>query len=161
MRRLTDVVVFGLLVAASALAAASVASAKIVEGQSIAGVKLGDSKAQVKQVLGTPSKTDPNDFFYPTSVGLRINFKGGRVDGILSFSKKQKTAKGITIGSSASKLKRAYPQAKCSAGPYGPSSLYCVLKSRSHGQPSYTGFLFETTTGGVAEIELGYGGGIG
>ena len=159
MKLLTSVAVFGLLLAGSALAAVPTASAKIVEGQSVAGVKLGDSKAQVKQVLGKPSKTDPTDFFYPTSVGLRVHFKGGKVDGMLSFSKKQKTTKGITIGSSASKFKSAYPQAKCSVGPYGPNSLYCVVLAHDRGRSSYTGFLFEST--GVGEIELGYGSGIG
>jgi hypothetical protein len=41
----------------------------------------------------------------------------GRVNGMLSFSKKQKTSKSITIGSSRAQMKRAYPQAKYAEGP--------------------------------------------
>lgn len=139
---------------------APAALATVVIGQSIAGVKLGDSKAQVKKTLGKPSRTDPSDFFYPTSAGLRVHFKGGRVDGILSTSKKQKTSKGITIGSSSGAVKAAYPSAKCSTGPLGGSSLYCVVSAHYKGKASYTSFLVESATSGVIEIELGYGSGI-
>src|ERR1700723_1349065 len=54
-RRLLGLVaVFGLL--ASAAIMASTAQAKIVVGQSIAGVKLGDTEAQVRQLIGKPSE---------------------------------------------------------------------------------------------------------
>ncbi|HEV2973706.1 MAG TPA: hypothetical protein VGX69_01760 [Solirubrobacteraceae bacterium] len=141
---------------------APAASANIVIGQSIAGVKLGATKAQVKHALGAPSSSDPTDFFYPTTtVGLRIGFsKAGRVNGVLSFLSKQKTSKGITIGSSRARLKSAYPQASCLEGPYGPNSLYCAVTAHFHGRKSFTGFLFGTATGGIEEIELGYGIGI-
>ncbi len=148
-----------LLVLVVGLSAAT-AQATVVIGQSIAGVKLGDSKAQVRKTLGKPSRTDPSDFFYPTSVGLRVHFKGGRVDGILSTSKKQKTSKGITIGSSSAAVKAAYPSAKCSTGPLGGSSLYCVVSAHYKGKASYTSFLVESAASGVIEIELGYGSGI-
>jgi hypothetical protein len=160
VRRSSIVAVLGLLLTAGVLAAAPAALANIVIGQSIAGVKLSATKAQVKKVLGPPTSSDPTNFFYPTSVGLRINFKSGRVGAILSFSKKQKTAKGITIGSSRARLKSAYPKAKCSEGPFGPNSLYCAVTAHYRGRKSFTSFLFETTTGGVVEIELGFGGGI-
>lgn len=146
--------------ALACLLAAS-ASAKIVIGQSIGGVKLGDTKAQVKQALGAPlSSSSSTDLLYPPGVGLRVTLKGGRVEGMLSTSKKQKTDKGITIGSSRSALKAAYPKASCVAGPLGPSSLYCAVTASFHGRKSYTSFLFSTPSGGVSEIELGYGVGL-
>lgn len=141
------------------LVVAPIALANVVIGQSIAGVKLGDSKAQVKKVLGSPSSSSATSFVYPTKIGLRVSFQHGQVSGVLSFSKKQKTAKGITVGSSTAALKSAYPQATCSEGPYGPSSLYCVMTARFHGRQSYTSFLVGMS-GTVEEIELGYGNGL-
>jgi hypothetical protein len=140
---------------------ASSASAKIVIGQSIGGVKLGDNKAQVKQALGAPlSSSGATDLLYPSSVGLRVTLKAGHVEGVLSISKKQKTSGGITIGSSRSALKAAYPKANCIEGPLGPESLYCAVTASSGGRKSYTSFLFDTSSGGVSEIELGYGVGL-
>jgi hypothetical protein len=141
-------------------ALAASASAAIVIGQSIGGVKLGDTTAQVKQALGKPSSSSATGLFYPSSVGLRVTLKNGHVEGVLSVSKKQKTTKGITIGSSRSALKAAYPSAGCVEGPLGPSSLYCAVTARIGSRKSYTSFLFETANGGVSEIELGYGSGL-
>jgi hypothetical protein len=160
VRRSSLATTLGLLLAAGVLAVAPSALASVVIGQSIAGVKLGDSEAQVRQVLGAPSSNLDGSFLYPTSVGLRIAFRHGRVSGVLSFSKKQRTSKGITIGSSRAHVKSAYPQATCLEGPTGPQSLYCAVVVRLHGRKSYTSFLFGTATGGVDEIELGYGSGL-
>lgn len=154
MRRLTRLTGAVALIGTAALVAPPIASAKIVDGQSIAGVKLGDTTAQVEQVLGPPEKAELSGLFYPAKFGLRLHLTGGHVDAMLSISKKQKTLKGITIGSSRSKMKAAYPQAKCEAGPYGPSSLYCTVKSHYHGKATYTSFLFGTAT--LTEIEVGY-----
>jgi hypothetical protein len=160
VRRSSFVGLLAVILSIAAAATAPAASATVVIGQSIAGVKLGATKAQVKKVLGKPSKTDPSDFFYPSSVGLRVHFTHGKVDGVLSISKKQRTSKGITIGSSSAAVKAAYPQAKCSTGPYGGSSLYCVVSTHYKGKASYTSFLVKSATSGVTEIELGYGSGI-
>lgn len=154
MRRSSCALSLGLLLA---LAIAPTASATIVIGQSIAGVKLGDTKAQVEAVLGKPEKAELSSLFY---LDLRIGIEHGKVGGILSSTKKQKTSKGITIGSSHAQVKNAYPQANCLEGPYGPQSLYCAVTTTFHGRESYTSFLFGSTTGGVEEIELGYGKGI-
>ena len=137
MRRLSRLVLTG-LISVTALACAPEASANIVIGQSIDGVELGASEAQVRQVLGTPLKREEDNFFYPESVGLRIGFQQSRVAGVLSISKQQKTSKGITIGSSRSQFKRAYPRANCLEGPYGPQSLYCAVTARFNGRESYT-----------------------
>jgi hypothetical protein len=140
---------------------AASASASIVIGQSIGGVKLGATPAQVKRALGPPlSDSTSTDLLYPTHVGLRLTLKRGHVTGMLAISKQQKTNKGIGIGSSRAALKAAYPSASCLEGPYGPSSLYCAVTARFHGRKSYTSFLSATPTSGVTEIELGYGVGL-
>ncbi len=160
--------VIGAAVAMLVLSLAPVAQANIVIGQSVAGVKLGDTEAQVTAILGLPtSKESAGPAYpgvvnvrYPTSVGVNFTLTNGRVSGALFFSKKQKTNKGIGMGSSRAQMKRAYPQAKCAEGPYGPKSLYCAVLTRFHGRKSFTSFLFGTSRGGVEELELGYGVGL-
>jgi hypothetical protein len=154
-RLLGPVAVIGVL--AGIMSIAPAAEAKIVTGQSVAGVQLGATKAQAEAALRGETHGQPlvlgAELFY--SDFLRAHFKSGQVDKLLSYSNKQKTAQGITIGSSRTQLKSAYPQAKCAEGS-NPAYLYCVLAGHAQGRKSYTGFLFEAT-GGVVEIELGYG----
>jgi hypothetical protein len=166
-RRINVMAVLLVLSSAGSMVAAPSALANIVIGQSIAGVKLGDTEAQVTAVLGPPTSKESDGPLYPGSVSVRyaavgVNFTviNGRVSGALIFSKKQKTNKGIGMGSSHARMKRAYPKAKCAEGPYGPKSLYCAVLTRFHGRKSFTSFLFQTATGGVVEIELGYGVGL-
>ncbi len=168
MRRSINVVAVLLVLSCAGIVAAPSALANIVIGQSIAGVKLGDSEAQVTAVLGAPERKESAgpaypgvvNIYYPTSVGLHFTMTKGRVSGALIFSKKQKTNKGVGMGSSRAQLKRAYPQAKCAEGPYGPQSLYCAVLAHFHGRKSFTSFLFGTAKGDVTEIELGYGVGL-
>jgi hypothetical protein len=167
-RRINVMAVLLVLSSAGSMVAAPAALANIVIGQSIAGVQLGASEAQMTAILGPPMSKESAgplypgvvNIYYPTSVGLHFSMTNGRVSGALIFSKKQKTNKGIGMGSSRAQLKRAYPKAKCLEGPYGPKSLYCAVLARFHGRKSFTSFLFQTATGGVVEIELGYGVGL-
>jgi hypothetical protein len=145
-----------LLAVALLATGASTACANIVIGQSVAGVKLGATQVQVRQILGPTSSPFPNELFYSLPVGLRIKFVHGRVERILSYSKRQRTSKGITIGSTHAQLQSAYPQDRCVEG-QAPPYVYCVVAARFQGRSSYTGFLSESPTGGVVEIELGYG----
>jgi hypothetical protein len=167
-RSINAVAVLLVLSSTGIMATAPSALANIVIGQSIAGVKLGDTEAQMTAVLGPPeSKESAGQAYpgvvnvrYPTSVGVNFTLTNGRVSGALFFSKKQKTNKGIGMGSSRAQLKRAYPNAKCAEGPYGPKSLYCAVLTRFHGRKSFTSFLFGTAKGGVVEMEFGYGVGL-
>jgi hypothetical protein len=138
--------------------ATATADANIVVGQSVAGVKLGDTATQVRAALRGQSPEHPalfhDELFY--NEFLRISFKQGHVDKVLSYSKHQRTTKGITIGSTQAKVRSAYPPAKCVEGKT-PSYVYCVVGSRFQGRRSYTGFLSESPTGGAVEIELGFG----
>ena len=92
-RSISIVAVLGLLSSAAIMVAAPIAEANIVIGQSIAGVKLGDSEARVTAVLGPPTSNANGSLFYPSGVGLRIGVNAGRVSDVLSFSKKQRPAR--------------------------------------------------------------------
>jgi hypothetical protein len=102
-------------VAGGVLVAAPAAQAKILLGQSIDGIKLGEREAQVTARLGAPSFKMPNSegasWGYPKGLEGRIGFDhSGRVNGMWTASRHQKTNKGIGPGSSLVQLHKAYPQ---------------------------------------------------
>jgi len=146
----------GLIAAMLLAGGASTAAASIVVGQSVAGVKLGATTAQVKKTLGPPETPLGTEFFYPSPIHLRISFKHGHVQQILSYSKRQR-ANGVAVGSDRAALQHAYPKARCVEGPLAPPYLYCVVGAHVQGRPSYTGFLFEHPDGPVVEVETGFG----
>lgn len=164
-------VVGGLLLAASA------ASAKIVVGQGIAGVKLGDPEAQVQSLLGKPAYCEPCGdpllvWGYKQPLMGRVGFDvKGRVQGVWTASPSQKTSKGIhpygnfepnknrpgTAGSTEAQVKKAYPSVKCGLGPQLGKSFLCYLKSRYLGRAVVTSFLGLNLRGfGVQEIEVDF-----
>ena len=153
-----------LLLTAMMLTVAPVAHASIVVGQGIAGVKLGDSEAQVTQILGPPSLQQPPDSQGVTSwnytkaplLGV-VSFTNGDATGMWTASKKQKTSKGVGPGSSLAQVRKAYPKAKCSTGPFGPKSLICTLKSKYHGHAVETTFPFFTRSMGAREVDIDFG----
>ena len=119
-----------LLAALSLAVAAPSANATIVIGQSVAGVQLSATRAQVNRKLGPPVSHIGPELLYPESVGLRVRFKHGRVVKILSYLQRQQTSGGITIGSRRAQLARFYPHAKCQEG-HSPAYLYCVVAATS------------------------------
>lgn len=164
MRRSISVVaVLGLLTSTAILAAAASAQATIIVGQSIDGVKLGESEAQVISTLGVPTYKMPgregeSSWGYPKTLEGRIGFdKQLQVDGMWTISRHQKTNKGIGPGSSLAQVKKAYPKVKCSTGPFGPKSLICTLKSKLGGRAVETAFPFYTRAMGVREVDIGFG----
>jgi hypothetical protein len=92
-----------LLVLSSAgiMVAAPAALASIVIGQSVAGVKLGDTEAQVTAILGPPTSKESAgpaypgvvNISYPTSVGLHFTLTNGRVSGALSSPRSRRPAR--------------------------------------------------------------------
>jgi hypothetical protein len=135
---------------------------RIVLGQSIAGVKLGESEAQVTATLGAPAYKMPEgqntSWGYPKGLEGRIGFDhSAHVNSMWTLSRHQKTNKGIGPGSSLKQLRKAYPAVKCATGPFGPTSLICVLKSRHGGRTVETTFPFFTRSAGVREVEIGLG----
>lgn len=158
MRRLFGpVAVIGVLAGSGLVPAAS---ANIVIGQSIDGIKLGETQAQVQQQLGPPGYKEPgneNVWGYPTTFEGRIGFDTTlHVGGMWTLSQKQKTNKGIGPGSSLAKLRKAYPQVKCATGPFGPKSLICTLKSKYEGRVVETTFPLFTRAMGVREVNISF-----
>jgi hypothetical protein len=146
----------------------------IVPGQSIGGVKLGDTPAQVKHALGKPSSCTPLSChatsltwdYEHESRGFegKVSFNHGRVDAMWTTSNRLMTSKGIhTIGltghgrgSSVAEIEQAYPTAKCEEQPDAQGYTTCSLTSTYHGQAVQTGFEIFTTAAGLAEISLEY-----
>lgn len=136
------------------LLAAPTALATIVLGQSVAGVKLGDTKAQVHHLLGEEDGRT-NTVFYYRGRGINVFFKAGRVSGFqVETNDGQKTTKGIAVGSSRAQVQAAYPQAKCEPEANVPESLYCTITTHYRGKVSYTGFKSPAPAYGVIEIEV-------
>jgi|HubBroStandDraft_6_1064221.scaffolds.fasta_scaffold73749_2 hypothetical protein len=169
MRRSISVVaVLGLLLSGAIMAAAPVAEAKIVVGQGIAGVKLGDTQAQVKRLIGKPSSCSPCGkpevlWHYEKGFEGVVAFdSSGRVKSMWTASNQQKTSKGIhTIGlsgkghgSSVAEIKQAYPNAKCQELPNSQGYTTCDLISYYHGRKVETNFEVITASSGLAEISI-------
>jgi hypothetical protein len=108
-----------LLAAAAALALPASAGAAIVPQQSIAGAKLGMTKAQVKAKLGPPQsvQSGTNDFgafttfrYPPVSVTFQ---SGPNATAVVTRSPGQRTAKGVGVGSSVFSVLVGVPGVKC------------------------------------------------
>jgi hypothetical protein len=102
-----------------ALACAAAASAAIVPQRSIAGVRLGMTKAQVRATLGAPRRAvhGSNDFGSFTEFryrGLRVTFQGDRrVTNLFTTRGTERTARGIGVGSTESQVKARVAGVRC------------------------------------------------
>jgi SmpA / OmlA family len=98
---------------------ASAASATIVPQQSIAGVKIGMTKAKVRSVLGVPSsvKTGSNDFGKYTILEyarLQALFQGNATLTSVSTTRtSERTSSGIGVGSTEGQVKAKIKGVKC------------------------------------------------
>lgn len=151
--------IVGLAVASAILSSAAPASARIVEGQSIAGIKLGDTHAQVRAKLGSTKEAmrcgrGCLTWKYDSPFQGVIAFKNGTVSGMWTASPKQRTSKGVGAGSSERAVQRAYPKARCEAGPLGPDSRTCSIRGRYRGRTVITLFAFNTRTSGAREVDV-------
>jgi hypothetical protein len=158
------------LLATIAALTPSAAQAKIVVGQSIAGVKLGSSEAQVRHLLGKPTSCEPCKapeivWRYEKGFAGDINFDNhGRVTSMWTGSTQQRTAKGIHAngltghghGSSVADIKRAYPGIACEEMPNSNGFTSCDLFTYYHGRKVDTNFLVKAAFAGVAEISVGF-----
>jgi hypothetical protein len=146
--------------AAVCLLAAPAAPAKIVVGKSVAGVKLGMTKKMVRKALGKPdevSKINAGAWNY-TKPKLRVGFRKGRVTVLLTWDRKQKTGKGIGMGSTVEQVQAAYPNADCVLDPnVAPYIPICFMSTRYRGKNSETYFRFDTPDGEVTEMQTHFG----
>lgn len=120
----------------------------IVPGQSIDGVHMGETEAQVEQLLGMPPFQDQVTRADMVLVYKQTSFDGfvalntaGLVDGLTTDSHHFSTAKGIHVGSLLKQVHTAYPKAKREKDPIG-DPIY-VLKSSYKGHATQTVFYAE------------------
>jgi hypothetical protein len=108
------------LVGACLLAAP--AAAQIVPQKSIAGVKLKMSRAQVEEVLGEPDEvTRPDSEIFGRYTDLRFGLthvaifekSDQGVFAVTTTSKRQRTSRGVGIGSTQRSLQAAHPTIRC------------------------------------------------
>src|SRR3954464_15157627 len=109
MRRMTR---FGCILAAAVLLPAASAGAMIQVDRGIAGARLGNSRAEVRAALGTPSstKSGTNDFGpwvrYTFGGGIRVFFQGRTsVTSVDTTGLGDRTSKGVGVGSSEASVK--------------------------------------------------------
>lgn len=153
MRAQRRVAVPAALAAAVALAVPAVAQAKIVPGQSVAGVSLGDTAAKVKRVLGTPDRgSNVLNYRYLKRHGLGVYFVGGRVLEITVLRKPQATANGVRVGTPRATLVRKFPKARCAPAVVGRNAFECRLPGRFRGRTTET--VFTTKNKKVASITV-------
>ena len=109
------VVLYALL----ALATASVAAAVVVPQRSIAGVRLGMTKAQVRATLGRPARAThgTNEFGAFTVYryrALRVTFQGNRtVTAIFTTRAGERTAAGVGVGSTEGQVRAKVTGVRC------------------------------------------------
>lgn len=99
---------------------APAAQAMIQVDRGIAGARLGNTRAEVRAALGTPSKTTSgtNDFGpwirYAFAGGVRVFFQGKtNVTSVDTTGLGDRTSKGVGVGSSEASVKAKVPGVKC------------------------------------------------
>jgi hypothetical protein len=149
--RRTAAVLSAALLAMAALA--GTAEARITPGVGVAGVKVGDTQAKVRSVLGRPDAgSTPLNYRYIRSRGFGIYFIAGRVFEITVVRRPQATPKGIRVGSTLAALRRAHPAVRCRRAVVGRNAMECTLRGRSGGRATETAFA--TRAGKVTSIAV-------
>jgi hypothetical protein len=123
-------VIAGLLAASAcaALVVAAPASARVVVNRSIAGVRIGMSPDAVRGAVGRPSHAAGRVWRYEGRK-LVVRFGDGkRVTSVWTRSRRQRTARGVGVGSTKATVRRRVPGIRCK----GASDAYCVVPA-SHG----------------------------
>ncbi|MGI8715666.1 MAG: hypothetical protein ACR2NR_21290 [Solirubrobacteraceae bacterium] len=128
---------------------------RIVLYQSVAGVPLGLTPAEVKRRLGKPSLTTRVSgkiaelTYYTTALNVQFDtlHAGDPADFVGTTGHRYRTAKGIHVGSTVTAVKRAYRTITCSGGP-------CTLSQGHPGAIGSRSTAFETGHGKVESIDV-------
>jgi hypothetical protein len=107
------------------------AVARIELERGIAGVRIDDSSAHVRRVLGRPDRIVPPAWVYGAPLGGGVGFDHARrVNDVWTTSHRQRTRAGVGPGSSLRALRRAYRHARCYRRSRRGAVVLCVLRSR-------------------------------
>src|SRR5688500_10512887 len=93
----------------------------VVPGKSIGGVRLGDSLAAVRRLLGAESFLAPSYSGYQELVfrerqALNVRFRGGRVIAISASASGSQTTEGLALGQPSARITKLYgslPKINC------------------------------------------------
>lgn len=139
----------------------AVAQADLVVQKSLAGVKLGMTRAQVEKVLGEPSAVSrPTNEIFGRYTELRYGltrvslFDGedGTVFSVTTTSKKQRTSRGVGVGSTEKVLRQKVKGVRCET--YAGRFRICTVGTASPGR-TVTDFRIGLKSKKVARITLG------
>ena len=153
MRRLISPLV---LLGALALLLPGSASALVQVDKGIAGVRLNNTKAQVKAALGQPKqiKNGTNDFGsfiqFIYAGKITVLFQSGQtVTSVSTGGLGDRTAKGVGVGSTETAVKNKVPGITCEPG----TIRVCHTNSLSAGQ-RVTAFIIKN--GKVTRVDVGF-----
>jgi hypothetical protein len=143
------------------------------------GLRVGDSRAHVRHVLGRPDDvtnvgSEVHWFYARFSLEMFIDLRTKRVTDLFTTDARAKTASGIGLGSSEQAIISAYPDALCSPGP-SPHGRSCIVGGKrsvtdfdlagghvdsidiqpAHRLPHPLNFLIDLTSGSMFNIALG------
>jgi hypothetical protein len=120
MRRLLTLLTLLAASGLAALAAPAGAAALVQVDRGIAGVRLGNTQAQVRAALGAPASTESgsNDFGgftqYRYRGGIRVLFsQGDRVTLVSTTGLGDRTLRGVGVGSRGRDVRRKVPGVRC------------------------------------------------
>jgi hypothetical protein len=106
----------------AALVGAAPAGAVLVLQQGMAGIRLGITQAKVRAKLGKPRSVrhGTNEFGRYTELrypGLRVTFQGNaRVTALRTAARRERTARGIGVGSPVAAVRARVPGVRCVRG---------------------------------------------
>jgi hypothetical protein len=133
-----------LLAAVLALAFPAIASATILINRGMFGVSLGETMKQARQKLGAPgdaSHTGGRTIWLYSRRKLGLEFRG--THNLLHFlyteNPKERTARGVGVGSSEQDVMRLVPGVKCGTTP-GLPGTDCFVFADRHGSTYGTDF---------------------
>ncbi|MGZ8687444.1 MAG: hypothetical protein ACXWZP_03355 [Gaiellaceae bacterium] len=139
-----------------ALVAAASSPAAIVPQQGIGGIRLGMTKQAVQAKLGMPGavRTGSNEIgSYTTFVFSAFEvtfFAGAKATSVTTRSAKQRTARGVGVGSTAAEVAASVPRVRCVTE---SSYRHCYVGTWMPGKKVSD---FAIRNGRVSRVSIGY-----